>query len=105
MKIDRQKKPSGTTQQQRDKKNILTKNNTIMGILYERPLNRFQAEEEGDHCLPSTISRLSRLHGLEFPRKWVKVPNRFGGETSVKEYSTSDEDKLKINKILGVLNG
>ena len=72
-----------------------------MGILLAQSLNRFQAEEEGDHCLPSTISSLAKQHGLELPRRWVNVPNRFGGETSVKEYFTSDEDKLKINKILG----
>jgi hypothetical protein len=79
----------------------VSKNNTIMVALAEGSLTRFDAERLGDHCLPSTISGLSTQHGLEFPRRWVKVPNRFGGETSVKEYFTSDEDKLKINKILG----
>ena len=76
-----------------------------MSELVERPLNRFEAEKIGDHCLPSTISGLSTQHDLEFPRRWVKVPNRFGGETLCKEYTTSDDDKLKINKFLEVLNG
>ena len=76
-----------------------------MSELVERPLNRFEAEKIGDHCLPSTISGLSTQHGLEFPRRWVKVLNRFGGVTLCKEYTTSDDDKLKINKFLEVLNG
>jgi len=99
------KKPSGSEKSQRAKKNILSKNNTIMNALVEQPLTRFDAERLGDHCLNSTISGLSKQHGLEFPRRWVKVANRFGGETPCKEYSTSDEDKLKIDKLLGVLNG
>lgn len=87
------------------KKGALSKNNTILNTLVDTPLTRFDAEGLGDHCLNSTISALSSQHGLEFPRKWVKVPNRFGGETSCKEYSTSDEDKFKISEILGVKNG
>ena len=99
------KKPSGSGKQLRAKKNILSKNNTIMIALVEAPLTRFDAEQLGDHCLPSTISALSNQHGLELPRRWVKIPNRFGGETLCKEYTTSDDDKLKINKLLGVLDG
>ena len=99
------KKPSGSGKQLRAKKNILNKNNTIMNALVEAPLTRFDAEHLGDHCLNSTVSSLSRQHGLELPRRWVKIPNRFGGETLCKEYTTSDDDKLKINKLLGVLDG
>ena len=104
MKTDN-KKPlvSGRTQGANKKENSVKKNHTIMNELVTRPLNRFQAEEIGDHCLPSTISSLKTLHGLEFPRRWVKVPNRFGGETSVKEYSTNEEDKRKIDEILGAV--
>ena len=97
------KKPPVSAKIEGAKNKILNKNNTIMGILYQRPLHRFQAEVEGDHCLPSTISFLKKQHGLKFPRRWVKVPDRFGGETSVKEYSTSEEDKRKIDEILGAV--
>jgi len=99
------KKPLVSDRTQGANIKAVTKNDTIMNALAEVSLTRFDAEQLGDHCLPSTITGLSKQHGLELPRRWVKVPNRFGGETPCKEYTTSDEDKLKINKILGVLNG
>jgi len=99
------KKPPVSARTKEVKKGALSKNNTIMSELVERPLTRFDAEPLGDHCLPSTISGLSSQHGLEFPRRLVKVPNRFGGETSVMEYRTSDDDKTKIREIQGVMNG
>ena len=99
------KKPPVSARTKEVKKGALSKNNTIMSELVERPLTRFDAEPLGDHCLPSTISGLSSQHGLAFPRRLVKVPNRFGGETSVMEYRTSDDDKTKIREIQGVMNG
>ena len=104
MSINTKKPPQSARTQGANIKTV-SKNDTILNALVETPLTRFDAEQLGDHCLNSTISGLSKQHGLELPRRWVKVPNRFGGETPCKEYTTSDEDKLKINKILGVLNG
>jgi len=99
------KKPLVSDRTQGANIKAVTENDTIMNALAEGSLTRFDAERLGDHCLPSTISGLSTQHGLEFPRRWVKVPNRFGGETLCKQYTTSDDDKLKINKFLEVLNG
>lgn len=56
-------------------------------------LHRYQAERLGDHCLPSTISTFANTHGLIFHRRMVKVPNRFGTKTSVKQYWLADESK------------
>ena len=99
------KKPPQSARTQGANNKTVSKNNTILNALVEGSLTRFDAERLGDHCLPSTISALSIQHGLEFPRRWIKVPNRFGGETLCKEYTTSDEDKTYINKFLGVLDG
>ena len=99
------KKPLVSDRTQGANIKAVTENDTIMNALAEGSLTRFDAERLGDHCLPSTISGLSTQHDLEFPRRWVKVPNRFGGVTLCKEYTTSDDDKLKINKFLEVLNG
>ena len=99
------KKPPQSARTQGANNKTVSKNNTILNALVEGSLTRFDAERLGDHCLPSTISALSNQHGLEFPRRWIKVPNRFGGETLCKEYTTSDEYKTYINKFLGVLDG
>ena len=99
------KKPPQSARTQGANNKTVSKNNTILNALVEGSLTRFDAERLGDHCLPSTISALSNQHGLEFPRRWIKVPNRCGGETLCKEYTTSDEDKTYINKFLGVLDG
>ena len=99
------KKPPQSARTQGANIKTVSKNNTILNALVEGSLTRFDAERLGDHYLPSTISALSNQHGLEFPRRWIKVPNRFGGETLCKEYTTSDEDKTYINKYLGVLDG
>jgi len=103
--IVKNKKPPLSARTKEANIKTVSKNNTILNALVETPLTRFDAEGLGDHCLNSTISGLSTQHGLEFPRRWVKVPNRFGGETLCKQYTTSDDDKLKINKFLEVLNG
>ena len=99
------RKPPQSARTQGANRKTVSKNNTILNARVEGSLTRFDAERLGDHCLPSTISALSNQHGLEFPRRWIKVPNRFGGETLCKEYTTSDEDKTYINKYLGVIDG
>ena len=98
------KKPPQSARTQGANNKSVSKNNTILNALVEGSLTRFDAEQLGDHCLPSTISGLSNQHGLEFPRRLVKVPTRFGVETSVMEYTTSEDDKTYINKYLGVLD-
>ena len=99
------KKPPQSARTQGANIKTVSKNDTILNALVETPLTRFDAEQLGDHCLNSTISGLSKQHGLELPRRWVKVPNRFGGETLCKEYTANDEDKTYINKYLGVIDG
>jgi hypothetical protein len=54
--------------------------------------HRFGAERIGDHALPSTISDLQKRHGIYFDRKRIKVPNRFGSETSVCLYWLSGKN-------------
>lgn len=63
----------------------VTKKDAILAVLRIRSLNRFEAEQHGDHCLHSTISEL-RNDGHRFHDEWELVPNRFGGETRVKRY-------------------
>ena len=94
------KKPLVSDRTQGANIKAVTKNDTIMNALAEVSLTRFDAEQLGDHCLPSTISGLSKQHGLELPRRWVKVPNRFGGETSVMRYWLSVDDSELVDSLL-----
>jgi len=50
----------------------------------------------GDTCLHSTVSSLSKRHGVTIPREWVRLPNRAGVLTRVKEYWFSAEDIAKM---------
>jgi hypothetical protein len=73
---------------------------TIIEYLHSgRSLHRFQAETLGDHCLPTTISTISRKYALEIQRELIQIRNRFGTLTHVMRYWFSEEDKIKINSL------
>ena len=96
------KKPSGSAKQQRACPIQGSKEFTIIyHLLLGNSLHRFEAEGLGDHCLPSTISTISRKYGLEIPRKLVEVSTRFGGNTKVMRYWFSESDIEIIRKLLG----
>ncbi|MBE0591203.1 MAG: hypothetical protein IH616_02235 [Gemmatimonadales bacterium] len=58
----------------------------ILGILRSgRSLNRFEAEDFGDHCLHSTVARLN-AEGFQIIGRWEEVPCRFAKSTRVKRY-------------------
>jgi hypothetical protein len=94
------KKPSGSGKQQRAYPIQGSKEFTIIEYLHSgRSLHRFQAETLGDHCLPTTISTISRKYALEIPRETIQIRNRFGTLTHVMRYWFSEEDKIKINSL------
>jgi hypothetical protein len=64
--------------------------------------HRFTAETVGDHCLPTTISDLQKRHSIYFNRKFIKVPNRFGGKTPVMLYWLQDDSLTKVRLITGI---
>ncbi|MDT8399840.1 MAG: hypothetical protein RQ899_14630 [Pseudomonadales bacterium] len=61
-------------------------------------IHRFQAEQMGDHVLPSSVATLQRKFGIQFRRVRVKVPNRFGGETSVMEYWLDPQQQADVRR-------
>lgn len=65
-------------------------------------LHRFQAEKVGDHCLPTSVADLQSRHSIKFSRKRVKVPNRFGSETSVCECWLDGESLMRAREIAGI---
>lgn len=67
--------------------------------------HRFIAESLGDHCLPTTISDLQKKYRLYFNRRMIKVPNRFGGMTSVKMYWLEGDNLKRAKKLCGLGGG
>ncbi|WP_305073884.1 hypothetical protein [Propionivibrio sp.] len=67
----------GTAKETKPKR--ITKLDRIINILRTRPegLNRFEAEQFGDHCLNSTIAVIRDLYGDKLIQRWETVPSRF----------------------------
>ena len=70
--------------------------------LGERGLQCFEAaNSHHDYVLRTTVSDLQIDYGLEFSRKWEKVPNAFGTSTDCVRYWLDDVNKAKALAILG----
>ncbi|WP_137804030.1 hypothetical protein [Pseudomonas sp. G(2018)] len=66
-------------------------------------LNRFEAEDLGDHCLNTTISVLGKRFGLIIERHYERVPNRWGKPCRVKRYSLPFSERENAYKVLAYL--
>lgn len=66
-------------------------------------LNRFEAELLGDHCLNSTIAKLTHNYGLEFQRQPEKVPNRWGAPCDVIRYCLPESQHQRARTVLALL--
>lgn len=73
-------------------------------LLRHGPLNRFEAERIGDHCLHSTISSLSNGYGLTFKRIMEKVPNHWGQPCDVTRYSLPRSERRRALLVLDIMN-
>ncbi|SEJ43839.1 hypothetical protein SAMN04244579_04370 [Azotobacter beijerinckii] len=67
-------------------------------------LNRFEAELLGDHCLNSTIAKLTHSYGLEFQRQPEKVPNRWGAPCDVTRYGLPESQRQHARAVLALLS-
>lgn len=76
---------SESTQEQLDFNKRANKQDAILAVLRTRSLNRFQAEQYGDHCLHSTVSTLRSI-GHIIADRWETVPTRWGKTCRVKRY-------------------
>lgn len=72
-------------------------------MVFSGPLNRFEAERIGDHCLHSTISSLANNYGLIFKRTPEKVPNHWGAPCDVTRYSLPDSEHHHARYVLELL--
>lgn len=57
----------------------VTKLDRIINVLMTRPegLNRFEAEQYGEHCLNSTIAEIRSMYGNKLVQRWEVVPTRY----------------------------
>ncbi len=72
-------------------------------LLTGASINRFEAEDLGDHCLNSTISVLANRNGVNFKRTPEKVHNRWGKPCRVTRYSVPATEREHANAILATL--
>lgn len=66
-------------------------------------LIRFEADKLGDHCLNSTISKLSNDYGLNFVRQSETVPNSWGKPCSVIRYRLPLSERKRAINVLKML--
>lgn len=64
-------------------------------------LNKFDAEELGDHALNTTISSLKIRHGIVAERCLEKIEGYRKRPTSVMRYWLSEADQKRASKLLG----
>ena len=111
MKKPNKKNASKTLSGQRGKyqanggtNNTLSKEMKVLNWLYDRAINGQRAtafdsfNQNLDTSFRTHISALCRKYGLEIPRIYVKNSNT---GTRHKEYWLSDNDIIKVKKILG----
>lgn len=76
----------------------------VLAILISgRSLNRFEAEQEGEHCLHTTISALANKHGLLFVRTPETVPTNWGASCRVIRYRLALSHIERAEKLLALL--
>lgn len=66
-------------------------------------LNRFEAEDLGDHCLNTTISVLGKRYGLIIERHYELVPTKWGDPCRVKRYSLPSSERENASKVIAYL--
>ena len=79
----------GATSERVSKRKPITKIDRIVNVLMTRPegLNRFEAEQYGEHTLNSTIAVICSMYGNKLVDRWETVPSRFNPDgVRVKRY-------------------
>lgn len=72
-------------------------------LLAGASINRFEAEDLGDHCLPSTISRLQK-RGLLIERQLEPVPNGWGEPCRAARYRLPASEHDKARTVMALVN-
>ena len=72
----------------------MKKQDAIAAILRERSLNTFEAIQEGDTCLHSTVATLRGL-GYIISDRWEDVQTRYGRTVRVKRYRLLREPEVR----------
>lgn len=73
-------------------------------LITGKSLNRFEAERIGEHCLHSTISRLTNHYDMTFARKAESVSNNWGRPCRVVRYWLSANERKRAKVLLSFLS-
>lgn len=104
-KADQQASPNDSGTNHTSKPNPPTKIAETLNMILAsgtRGVHRFEAERNGDHCLPSTISSLKK-RGVVLADELIKVPGRHGNPTYVKRYWVEPEHVEQARTVLRCL--
>lgn len=104
-KADQQASPKRSPANHTSNTNPLTKIAETLSMILSsgtRGVHRFEAERNGDHCLPSTISSLKK-RGVVLADELIKVPGRHGNPTYVKRYWVEPEHVEQARNVLSRL--
>lgn len=68
----------------------------------ERGLNCFEAVRLAhDYILRTTVSECSRVHGIEFAKRFESVPGHAGSKVDCVRYSLTPEGAARVRELLG----
>ncbi len=82
------------------KPTLIKRQNTGCKFVFRRYLNKYQAEQFGDHSLAATVQSIENKYQVNISRKLKNIPTRFGKSTYAAHYWLEEKEKDKLIEAL-----